>query len=116
MHTIQHTVLRKFWPIALEKPTRGKPVSEREIFIISSRKILESHLRSKYSLSQPKKMTQQDASISMQMLSRFLCLSFSKNVPKITATFSLDFCARMIDSALDFCAKTTTKTVLYGQY
>ena len=33
-HTIQHTVLRNFWPMALEKPTRGKPVKERErVFI-----------------------------------------------------------------------------------
>ena len=35
MHAIQHTVLRNVWPMALEKPTRRKPVRERESCIIS---------------------------------------------------------------------------------
>ena len=34
IHAIWHTVLRIFLPMALEKPTRGKPVRERESFFI----------------------------------------------------------------------------------
>ena len=53
MHAIQHTVLRNFWPMALEKPTRGKLVKEREIFII--RKFTAKLRNFQTNLSQPKK-------------------------------------------------------------
>ena len=42
MHAIQHTVLRFFWPMALEKPTRGKLVREREFLLLAYGKMRHS--------------------------------------------------------------------------
>ena len=53
MHAIQHTVLKNFWPMALEKPTRGKPVREREIFII--KKFTAKLINFQTNLSQPRR-------------------------------------------------------------
>ena len=53
MHAIQHTVLRNFWPMALEKPTCGIPVSE-SIFIFLEN--VTAKLRNfKTNLSQPRR-------------------------------------------------------------
>ena len=50
MHAIQHTVIRNFWPMALEKPTREKPVRERDFII---RKFIANLRNFQTNLSQP---------------------------------------------------------------
>ena len=87
---------------ALGKPPRGKPVRERERFYYASGKKSDIHLQSKTNLSQPSKMTQQAASISVQG-----CLVFY-------ASPSRRMCLKKpAKSALDFCAKSQN-SVQYG--
>ena len=61
------------WPW---KNPQGENQSER--FIISSKKISDSRLQSKYNLSQPMQITQQAASFSVHKLPRFLSFLLEK--------------------------------------
>ena len=70
-----HAVLRNFWPMALEKPTRGRPVRQRESFYYFN------NMNSKYSRS----TTYLCCIKCTQTFSHFLCQSsFSKFVPNKT--------------------------------
>ena len=104
-HAIQHTVHRNFWPMALEKPTRGKLFRKRESFYYASGKNQTFVYSKKSNLSQPRKMTQQSvsvfvlffASISMQILLGKCARNISKNLPSKTVP-------------------TPSKSVLYRQH
>ena len=90
--------------MALEKPTRGKPVREREFIIM----LQDKNQTLIFTVKNPTYLNPEiwpadclgfrafAASISVQ--------TFSKNVPKISANLSLKFCVEEEKSALVFCA------------
>ena len=102
--------------MALEKPTRGKPVRERESLLLASGKNQTLIFTVKNPTYLNPEIWPADclgfrafaASISVQ--------NFSENLPKISANLSLDFCAEEEKSALVFRAQNSRKNVLYGQH
>ena len=99
---------------ALEKPPRGKPVIERESFYYASGKKSDIHLQSKTNLSQPNKMTQQAASISVQGCLVFRASPSRKTCLKNPAKSALDFCAKQQLMLPLISVQTHKKTVQYG--
>ena len=94
---------------ALEKPPQGKLVRERERFYYASGKKSDIHLQSKTNLSQPSKMTQQAASISVQGYLIF-CVSPSRKMCLKNLTNSdLDFCAKQQLMLPSISMQTITK-------
>ena len=134
MHAIQNTVLKKFWPMALEKPTRGEPIRDRESFIISSEKKSHIHLQSNSNLSQPSRLPRfpckscpdfraifsrkqcRNNSITQP---RFLCITSRKSIQSSKIVPEKPVCNLEIHVCpfLDFCAQifleNSAKSVLY---
>ena len=106
MQSIQHIVLRNFWSMALEKPTREKPVREREgVLLILQEKIRQSFYSQNTTYLDPAGclvFRANAASISVLASSRKQCRNDSKSQSSISVQ-------EWQNSALENCSKTAAK-------
>ena len=111
MHTIQHTVLINFWPMALEKPTRGKPVKERELYYSSGKKS-----DNPFTVKNTSYLNLAGCLVFCANVASIFVQPLFENSAKIAAKPQPRFLCRNLKNLPQFLCLNSRKSVLYRQH